>query len=601
MDRIEFDYDLSVKSERLKDMSLKAGFARQVEVVEISPEPGKPAKLIAWGELTSESKAVSDGESVRYTATIEPYHFGSPLNGMKKRRPTGAHDIITLHGPILFNPEVDGQIEYNRSPNLFDSDVTHQGYCWVDPDSVRTAAARSFSGETGNEWLLRDVVATMCWACNPSETYIQNPKYKDFTKWLDDAPPVKNLRLPPGLYLSDYLDLILNPYGYAWRFTYKLEMVPAEDPMDPDVETRVVSFVVFKLGEGPEIRLYQQKPGDTKGAQHTLSSVSDWEVETDIGGISNKVRVVGDYVKREITVELYRGWPVADDAYTAAQLTQSADDQYEDHQRAWRLWVGNEGGDYCSTRSGTAPIPSTALDLTAQLGLDMIPRRRRMLDCLTHFEDDASAGSRRRRPPFIEWYNTDNEWAPIPNGWGETILTDQIGIYFAGDSPPEELIDRGSSARIRVTFTVESDHQLTASSGRVDDSINLRTREITIDASDRYYDQRIETSGLYPSALAGDPSSEARNDTTAIGTYATSMRILEDAACMRGKFKVVGLNSQYVIGKVVNQIYGRNIDLNRMADTAGTQRYMQIMSVTYDHKNQSTVIVAEPINEQYEA
>lgn len=591
MDRIELTYDLGANGERLVDQSIRQGLARQIEIVEIPREPQAAEKLIAWGELTSEAKSVDNGEMLSYTATIEPYHFGSTLNGMLIRSPVGAHAIVTINGDIEFNQERDGHVEHNRSAYT----GTGLAHYWVDPDSVRTAASQSYTGDQGNEWTLSEVVQALCWHCNPSETYVKNPSSQDLETWLTDAPAVRNLIVPPGKYLSDYLDLVLEPYGYTWKRTYSYDVTG--DP--PTSYTRRVSFAIFRLGDGLPIAALQQRPSATATAAHSKSSLVQWEIETDIGAIVNRVRVEGALVQREVTIELYRGWPEADDALTSAELTQSENADFELHQNAWRLWVANEAGDYCSLRSTVKPIPSTPISLTAVFTDGYVPKRRPAKDCLTHCQDDTNGEARRRRPPLIEWYNTDDEWAPLPNGWGETVLTDQLGVYFAGDSPPDDLIARGDDARLRITCTIEGDNRLTATAERSSDSINLRTNTVTIVAEDRFVDYQIQFGGTtYDSILAGSPSSETRDDTAEITAFAEKVRAQEDMAAVRADMTIVGLSSIYSVGKLLSSIAGRNIDLYRRADTAVDQKYPQIVSVVYDYQKQVTRLTIQPINEQ---
>ena len=45
----------------------------------------------------------------------------------------------------------------------------------------------------------------------------------------------------------------------------------------------------------------------------------------------------------------------------------------------------------------------------------------------------------QRRPPHVEWHNPDTDaWEEVPHEWGFTVLTDQMGIYFTGETPPPE-------------------------------------------------------------------------------------------------------------------------------------------------------------------
>lgn len=590
LDQIEMVYNLGKTGERIVDTYIKAGYSRQVEVVKKSPEKGKPDVLMAWGEITQERKSVGpDGEEMTVIATVEPYHFGPVFQGPKYRQSWAPYNVVTLNREIVFNPDRDGNTEDNQSQ--FYTDADQDDFYWVDPDSMRTAAAKQYGqgNDVASAWELQEIVNAMMWHCNPDEDYITNPSLEDFTGWITSPPTVRNLRLPLGRHLNEYLDLILHPYGYSWHLTYKYD----------DADARVVSIKVFKLHEGESQRLLMQKPNDTRGAKSTLSNVTEFRLDTDIAGTANKVIVFGDYVEREVTIELYRGWPEADDALTAAALTQSTGASFATHRRAWRLWVANEAGDYCNTRTVTAAIPTTPLDLSTVFGAsEYTPVRRQPMDCLTHETDDVSSGSRRQRPPYIEYY-TGSAWSALPNGWGETVLTDQIGVYFAGDAPPAQLIAMGSSARLRITCTIRGDMRVKGTANRVSSSPNLRTAELVVILPDKFKDRRIQSGGSYASTLGGTPSSEEQNDTTAIATHAETIRAAEDAATVRASFKLFGIHTQLKIGQLLKEIYGRNISLNTMSDTSSTKKYMQIMGVVHNVNAQETTVDVESFSESY--
>lgn len=579
----QLDYNLGKNGERIVDTYLKAGFARQVEIVQPSADPDGPDTLLFWGEISSQQLAVNPkGESVTLRATIEDYHFGGVCLGPKYRDPEEPHTGITYNDPIVFNPEIDGIVEYNNF-SLSDGTIT---YNWIHPDSVRTGTARTSSQDSIDvaSWRLCDCVRAMALICNPDETYIKNPSLNSLFQMTEGSPDVKNLELPTGKHLPEYLDLILTPYGYSWCLTFKY---------NADGE-REVSYRIFRVNEGDNRKLLQQRPGDTRGIRRTLTNIESFTLETGIVAQANKVTVLGDFEQYEVTIELYRGWPEADDALTAADLTQSTGSSWSAHQRAWRLWVANEAGDYCSTRTTVKPIPSTPLDLTSVLGTDWIPRRLKPMDCLTYWVDDTAGETERRRPPFIQWYNEDSEWAPLPDGWGETVLNDQLGVMFAADSPPTELIDRGANARIRITCTIESFNRLVGVASRADSSVNLRTHEIVVNASDRYkYKQRAATT--YASILTGN--ADERDDTTDIEAFAEKMRVIEDAAMVRGNVILNTLNTSLKIGDVTTDIDGRGISLNRMAKTSATKKYVQIVAIEHDHQKQKTSLKVAPIME----
>lgn len=586
LDSIEMTYDLAGQNERVVDLELKEGFARQVEIVQPAENKGDPSILLQWGELISERRVVEEkGERIIVTASVMPYHFGVQAQGPRYRKPTDPFDIVTHQGDIIFNPVRDGIVEFNRSSKR---DGDDRYWVWIDPDSTRTAAALQYAQDaaTKNEWILYQCVQALCWICNPDETYIKNPDTADILTLLENAPSVRNVTLKPGKYLNEYLDDLLAAHGFGWRLDYAYNA-------DGEREVRIR---LFPLNNGPLVELLQQRPGDATGARLDKSNVWHFDIDTEIAATANEIICHGGYPEYEITVELYRGWAESGDSVTAADLTQSTGGSYTLNQSTWRLWVANEGGDYCNLRTSVAPIPTTPNALGGVLGTTTTPKRRKPEDCLTYYADDPSSGSRRRRPPFIEWYTADNEWKPLPDGWGETVLTDQIAVYFAADAPPEDLIARGANARIRMTFTVTADSPITATATRQNTSPNARVNQLLIDVSDRFAKRVVESIGDVASTLYGAPA-DTKDDQAAMETFAEKLRSTEDVAVIRGTVGLFGIHLQYKLGDCVKKIDGRNISLNRLAKTVEAKKYLQIVGIGWDHQQQKTMITMQPVQE----
>ena len=586
LDSMEFTYNLSAYNERVVDLELKEGFARQVEIVQPAENKGDPPILVQWGEIISERRVVEEkGESIIVTASVMPYHFGVQAQGPRYRKPVDPFAIVTHHGEIIFNPVRDGIVEFNRSDKR---DTDDHYWVWIDPDSTRTAAAKQYAQDnaTNNEWLLYQCVQALCWICNPDETYIKNPDTADILSLLENAPKVRNVTLAPGKYLNQYLDDLLAAHGFGWRLDYAYN----------DEGAREVKIRLFPLNSGPLVELLQQRPGDTTGARLDKTNVWHFDIDTEIAATANQIVCHGGYPEYEVTIELYRGWAESGDSVTAADLTQSTGGSYALNQSTWRLWVANEGGDYCNLRTSVAPIPTTPLGLGGVLGTDITPRRRKPEDCLTYYVDDPSSGSRRRRPPFIEWYNEDDEWKPLPDGWGETVLTDQIAVYFAADAPPADLIARGGDARIRITCTLTADSPLISTASRQATSPNARVNQLTIDVGDRFVKREVNNFGDFVSVLYGAPA-DTKNDQAAMDTFAEKLRSVEDVAVMRGTVGLFGIHLQYKLGDCVKNIKGRDISLNRLAKTVEAKKYLQIVGLGWDHQQQKTMVTMQPVQE----
>lgn len=589
----DFEYAIETDGRRVEDVYLEAGFARQVEVWQVYDDDSIPDIRIFWGELATQKLQVTEeGESVTVRATIEDYHFGNPILGpVYTLDHVEPFDPLVKHDEVVFNELIKGRVEPNMS-----SRISYEAYgsyhFFMHPDSARTAEALAYGQGLAEiqSWTLPEAVWTLACYLNPDQTYIRNPSKTDVDGWLADAPPLQNIKIKTGSYLSECLDALLNPYGYGWTLTFSYN---ADYP-------GTASWRIFKLNDELTKVILQQRPGDSRGLRLTLTNVADFKIDTSIVSQPNQITVLGDFEEFEITMELYRGWPQSDDAYTAAQLTQSTGEYWATHQAAWRLWVANESGAYCLTRvsgGGDAPIPDAPPDLTSVFGADWIPRNLEPLDCLTFWKDDVGNEQKRRRPPYIEWYDSDDTWKPLPDGWGETVLDNQIGVNFAGDSPPAELIARGADARLRITCTVRSNKRLKSTASRVDSSANLRVNELIVDCKDKFKFRAIISSGPYVSMLIEEPASDDRIDTAEIETFAENLREIQDTAIMRGTITMIGLHHHLRVGQTISEIKGRNISLNRMSPNAAAKKYLQIVSITHDHEKQQTTLRVAPIIE----
>jgi hypothetical protein len=609
-------YKLEETDERVVDFSIEEGVVRQVDVYANLNEvfgSGSGETLVFWGELVEEQSRVGRGEEIFDIPKICNYHFGSRLYGPvmpKAGVNSGAlsgDETTQRHGPILFNPEIDGIVVGNRSAAqlaLNGLNSLADLYLWIEPESMRTANAVDYQdpinpADTPNpdKWGLTEAVWTLLWSCNPDETFIQNPwkgHLENVFNLLGNfglsstERELVNVKLRNGGYLPELLDELLIPRGFGW---YVKPIYSGGGPAKANM------ILFFQYGRGPEVTLRMQRPGETLSP--LPANLDQLEIATDIGNIANTVVAFGGYIEREVTIELKRGWPADKDSLSYDVLTESTGDQFEDNKNVWRLWVGNEAGDYNFTRPPVLGKPwltidGNALDLT-DVFVDWLPQRLQMHDCLTQYPESpdpaqSNNGAARRRQPFVEWQDPaqGNAWKPLPGGWGEVLLENQIGIYFGADEPPRELIEAGEAARIRITGTLRSDMRLTATAAQLPSSPNPRQVELFLDVSDRFFDRQVETTGDHRSVLEGLPTADERDDTDKIVKFVEDVREIEDAANLTASFRIPGIHLEYEIGNVITKIDGRNIVLNRKTPTADTQLFLQIMSIELNCAEQWT-------------
>lgn len=589
LDEATFARDLGALGEQLVDLQTPAAWARQIEVwhhlpAEDDEEEGFAYPLF-WGELTEQRVGIDRGEQVVVRAQVQPYHFGEPLRFYRAYDGgIGSSGVRDIHRDPVFNPLVDGKIVGNESGEnadnvgeFFDENFS---YLFIDPESSRTQTALDLLADSAVRWNLERAVRTIAFLCNEQETFIDRPTDVDFTALSlqagEDVSVLEplNLRLRRGQYLPAYLDAMLAPHGFSWYLT--------TDTVDDESTERWIRL--FRLGSGPEKEVYLQRPGESLDLEKT--NTLQLGMEVSVGELANKVYGHGSLKEYEITVELYRGWAESQDGFNADDLAKNdPDSSYSGATDAWRLWVGNESGDYCGLRSVVAEIPDTALDLN---DLDIYVPMRRPLGPTLELDSDG-----KRLAPIVEWYNNDEEeWQRVPPEWGAQILTDQLGVRFTGNAPPADLVTEGNDARLRVTGTILADERLTYSNEPRGSSPNLRESALFLDLSDRFHYRHRQDTGDLASVLDGD--ADEADDTEDLTTYCDSIRDIEDSAVIRATLVLHGVLLEYEIGDLITRVDGREISFNRNSEDAETKRYLQVMGIQTDWQQQQTTLIVEP-------
>lgn len=589
LDEATFARDLGALGEHLVDLQTPAAWARQIEVWRHLPaaddEEEEDAEPLFWGELTEQRIGIDRGEQVTVRAQVQPYHFGEPLRFYRAYDgEIGESSARDIHRDPVFNPLVDGKIIGNESGENEGNMEMFPGekfsYVFIDPESSRTQTALDFLEDTAVRWNLERAIRTIAFYCNEQETFIVNPTDISFVALSlavgEDVSVLEplNLRLRRGQYLPTYLDAILTPHGFSWY----LDVVPD----DSESTARWIRF--FRLGAGPEKEVYLQRPGESLDLAKT--NTLQLGMEVSVGELANKVYGHGSLKEYEITVELYRGWTETQDGFNADDLAKDdPDSSYAGATDAWRLWVGNEAGDYCETRTTVKPIPATPLDLS---DLDIYVPMRRPLGPTLELDSDG-----KRFAPIVEWHNNDEEeWQRVPPEWGAQILTDQLGVRFTGNTPPADLVTEGNDARLRVTGTIQGDERLTYSNEPRGSSPNLRESALFLDLSDRFHYRHRQDTGDLASVLDGD--ADEADDTEELTTYCDEIRDIEDSAVIRATLVLHGVLPEYQIGDLITRVDGREISFNRNSEDAETKRYLQVMGIQTDWQQQQTTLIVEP-------
>lgn len=581
LDEASFAYDLGALNETLTDIQTPTAWARQVEIWLYPDSPDDEEEEAAgtplfWGDLTEQSISIDRGEQAIIRAQVRPYHFGGPLTVYHAWDPVAEQTVDVFRDPV-FNPRIDDETIGNESALQREPDDATVPL-FLDPESTRTAEAMAVQGVTARlDWTLERAIRTVAFLCNEDEEFVDNidPDDDEDSSVYDDVPALLNLRLDRGQYLPAYLDAMLTPHGLSWYLRIT----------DDGEGGTTRQITVFRRGVGPEKEIYLQRPGEDLDI--AKSNTLRLAQSISVGELVNRVVGHGSLDEYEVTIELYRGWPEADDSLDADDLKKSdPESSYTTKQNVWRKWPGNEAGDYSGTRSGTAPIPDTALDLSS---INIHIPMRRTIGPVLQTDDDG-----RRLPPVLEWYDGDaEEWQRVPPEWGYQLLDGEIGVLFSGDTPPEDLIAQGSNARLRITGTVQADKRFEYISEPRNSSPNLRDSTLWLDLSDRFHYRKRMLTGDLASQLS-DSSGDDVDDSQDLIEYCNQARDLEDSAVMRADIVLHGVLTDYEIGDLITRCEGREISFNRNSKDAEDKRYLQVVGLQWNPQEQTTVLTVEP-------
>lgn len=567
LDRATFAIDLALQGRRAVDFQLEPQMNRQVEVYAIS-ETGDNVPMF-WGEFSQQDLRIVEGEEVIITAAVQKQHFGNPIAGPEEYNKVEDENQI-IDTDIVFNPEVRGVIRGNRRS---DPNANSFDYLFVDPMSSWTATSKEYIETTPALWTLQQAVEVLCRLGNESETFIDSPDSIDV---LEDAPDLKNFTIKRGMYLCDVLDEILEPHGFTWYVKLGMD--------DSEAMTRTI--VIIKQGDGVEKQVYFQRPGETLDIKQ--SNAPEITMQTSLADMANKITVYGDFIRKEATLELKKGWAEAQDALTPDELQKKEESgsQYETYPNAHRKWVFNEGGDYNGLRTETGSAPADLVCFDTENGEEYVHKRRKIDDKLLTLNAQGDY-----REPYLEYYDNNlTEWKPVPPEWGYDILEDEIGIYFTGNTPPSELWAQGTDdiadMKLRLTCVIACDKRIEYTADRQTSSPNSRDIELYIDASDRFFDKEVDSNSVFFGVYDADEV----DSTTEIQAYAEDLRGFNDSAIVGLSVVIFGIVNSYERGDLLTKVEGRNISFNRNSTEAETKKYPQITGITFDYQNQRTVL-----------
>lgn len=597
VDAIVCTYDLS-KAGRLIDTTTPKGHNRILEVRTYDHE-GNLSILKAWGVVTQQDQAITESaEYVTLIARQEPWLFGEPIYNYKQ---WNTEDPI--HADLVFQPIIDDKTENNRAdPDNGEDETDTPVLSFINPESIRTLDSQAFQEATASRWTLAEAVYYLFQHVGDNQ-YYEFPTIADLRGIFEENLILSDVRIPMGTTLPEALEILIEPYGYFW---YVNSIVGIDE-----VSKHYIEFA--KKGEGETVSVYLQRPGDQ--IDNLFTNLSDFRANYNISDLANRIVAVSSPIELEATFELYKGWSDDDDDLELHQLKKGGDDSlFESKRDVGRKWVLNEARDYDTLRPD---IDSKGADeLVQQLAEDSDAsdnyKRRRFKECFSLDPDKESNGI------VVEWFNADLADNENPNGkwerveWPFSVLNKECGIYFEGATPPDALWalinEDPAQARVRVTAVVEGDQRLVETIDRQDDSPNGATITLFMDCSAEYHwreisltGNQLDTNQIQASIFKNKPghTSNATDDWISLRSKILLIRPTEDVAKLSISIDLDGVDHpEYEIGKLIDKVDGRNLDLNGKNPDQPGKRLPQIVGINeFYNGEQKTELLLESFKE----
>lgn len=495
----------NVVNDVLHDLDLRDEFVGRA--LEIYVETEDDIQIVHAGQV-SEVRAVMDADQLglEVVSKIQPYHFGFPTYGMvaNEKQPAGGNKDIVILEPIVFNPEIDGQIVGNMSTRR-----DERVHYFLDPESSRSTQALEWHGESAGaaknklvtQWTLAKAVLHLMDTLNvdiggPGNPFGRNPfairNWPGSISQLEQLlsfQPLRNQRLPNGIHLMEALDRLLSPYG--WRPYVHYE----------GLGRRRIDFM--RIGDVRQriVKLSHQRFGQAYDPDLTFVEGLDVRARID-DRLVNILVVFGDYEYVESSFELFRAWGANLDATEFSDLNLDSDayQAHPEYARVYRDFVLNEGGDYIGLRPEiTKPYDLSELFQTTRVvngqpAVDKrtIVKRRKFLPTISLRRDGTPAGD--VGGIRVQWRQTlAEEWRDVPTGVSIRVLERECGIRFDDVSLPPELRE---AVMIRVTATLQSDQRIRFTA-EADKSINSQYVYQILELPERFAKKTIHKDSSY--------------------------------------------------------------------------------------------------------
>jgi hypothetical protein len=481
----------------------------------------KLGNIVHQGRITAIEMSRSSAEDVVYTSRFDSSMIGDVTRGMV----VGATDdfyvlpltgtdknkfrIQLIHGPMVFNPVVDGQVLPNQNFKVLGNDEIP---FFIDPNgmsrdvmishSVKTETGGFSGGDLVSQfdraqraatidgaglafWTLENAIWHLLWTLNANQKFVDNPTYDHISAVVNSVLTdqaggdvnaggtyLTGVEIASGQTLPEALRQLCDPFGIDFRLHYKQSALPHRAVFEFFVANNNQPSDLPVLAEGSNMVF-------TQDAAYSMDITIDTSHE-----YANTVEVHGAVPELEITIELIPAWDPSQDLIDPDKLSLA--EVLPEDVRVWRDWVANENDDYSVFVGGRAGehhetianqnknlhrlfylYLAANLDTIRQIyrfqipfpglvgdSLPVVRRRRRMKPLLTvtdkPTDNETTSGSSTGLVSGVKVEFSDDggtTWSDISRleNANVSILPDEIGIRFTSDMIPNELWSKATA------------------------------------------------------------------------------------------------------------------------------------------------------------
>ncbi len=539
----------------------------EAALVAIAPNQLVTVKLIRSGVVVERGLAgltlfegYIDGPAFSYSAGGEEAHFWAVDRSEEVLKTTVSGQYVSISGA---NPVLVGGLDLVFNPG-------------GQPNMSAGSFAPPSGGVAGPVFVAPGATGAQFWTADQAARYLIN--FYAAAPWLQ-LPTAAELTQLVGTQTLESVRVEGRTVLEALEHLTRRVGLRATVALSQDATGLLVrSLVLVGRGQGRQISLYHQMPGETFSLAAT--AMEQAEIEVNWAESLARLELSGDVKTYESTFNLVAGWDLSGEGEERASYRRSDNPNFAGVADVYRKWVLNETGDYSA-----APYNrGAAYDLSGLFeGAATLQRRRRFRPTISTDAAGASYGV------YVE-VSYDGGTTFARYGDAVRVLEEECGVWLSGDGLPAELFYAAARGllRVRVTAAVESDARLGVEVERPGLQSDQRGRRLWQDVSNGYHYRQVAGTSKFSGG-----TSKAVDDADRLATLAADLWQAGRLAPTPCRIGLPFFSVSYRVGDQIDAVRYRWAWIKRSAAGIDTSPLVECVRQTFGAEGWRTELVLD--------